>query len=197
MPAMSRDRSCFSRQQRRSIRSIFRLSSLCCMLLLSACGWHLKGTQSGYNQLGSIYVTSDAFNSVITKTVRADLRNSGVEMPVSRGDADRVLWIGMEQSTLRTASYDVLVRAAENTLMMQATYEIRNAKGELLAGPTIVYAERVYEYDVQGVTSSAAQHTVIVRELQERLAQQIVRRVAAVDLDTSITEPADSGSSAP
>ena len=58
------------------------------MVLLNACGWHLKGTQANHEQLGSIYVTGDAFNSVITKTVRADLRNSRVEVPQKRGDAE-------------------------------------------------------------------------------------------------------------
>ena len=60
-----------------------------------------------------------------------------------------------------------------------------------------VYAERVYEYDVQGVTNSAAQLSIVSRELQERLAQQIVRRVAAVESDTDPEEPVDTGSSAP
>jgi LPS-assembly lipoprotein len=167
------------------------------MLLLSACGWHLKGTQSSNHQLGSIYVTGDVFNSLVTKTVRADLRNSGIEVPDKRSDADYVLWIGAEQSNLRAASYDVLVRAVENTLMMQASYNISNAQGESLTGPMTVYAERVYEYDVQGVTSSAAQLSIISRELQERLAQQIVRRVAAVESDTDPEEPVDSGSHTP
>jgi outer membrane lipopolysaccharide assembly protein LptE/RlpB len=80
--------------------------------------------------------------------------------------------------------------------MMQATYEIRNAEGKSLTGPVIVYAERVFEYDVQGAVSSAAQQSIIARELQERLAQQIVRRVAAVEPDTDSEESTD-GSSTP
>ncbi len=75
-----------------------RLACIACMLLLSACGWHLKGTQANHEQLGSIYVTGDAINSVITKTVRADLRNSRVEVPDRRGDANYILWIGAEQT---------------------------------------------------------------------------------------------------
>lgn len=165
-----------------------RLACIAFVLLLNACGWHLKGTQANQEQLGAVYVTGDAFNSVITKTVRSDLRNSRVEVPIQRGDADYILWIGAEQSTLRTASYDVLVRAAENTLMMQATYDLRNAEGESLTGLITVYAERVYEYDVQGVTSSAAQLSIIMRELQERLAEQIVRRVAAIDPNAIVTD---------
>lgn len=174
-----------------------RLACIACMVLLSACGWHLKGTQGNHEQLGSIYVTGDAFNSVITKAVRSDLRNSRVEVPQQRGDADYILWIGAEQTNLRTASYDVLVRAAENTLMMQASYDVRNAQGESLTGLVTVYAERVYEYDVQGVTSSAAQLSIIVRELQQRLAEQIVRRVAAVDPDAVVVEDSDSGGDTP
>jgi len=168
--------------------TLSRLACIAAILLLHACGWHLKGTQASHEQLGSVYVSGDGFNSVIIKKVRADLRNSRVEVPEQRGDADHILWIGAEQSILRTASYDALVRAAENTLIMQATYEVRNAEGESLTGPMVVYAERVYEYDVQGVTSSAAQLTIITRELQERLAEQIVRRMAAIDPNATVDD---------
>lgn len=129
-----------------------------------------------------MFVTGDAFTeSPIVKAVRADLRNSGVEIATWRSQAAQLIFVGAEKSSLRTASYDALVRAAENTMIMEVTYEVRDARGNVLAGPSRVYAERLYEYDVQGVTSSAAQLGIINRELQERLGQQIVRRLAAVD----------------
>lgn len=165
---------------------------LCCSVLLVACGWQLKGTQGNYQKLGAVYIAGEGFNeSVVIKSVRADLNNSGVEITRNRSEADVVLWISGEESTLRTASYDVLVRAAENTMIMEVSYELRNGEGELISGPATVYAERLYEFDVQGVVSSAAQLSIIVRELQERLAEQIVGRLASVDPDAPpLPEPA-------
>jgi LPS-assembly lipoprotein len=160
------------------------------MLLLGACGWQLKGEHPGSQRLGVVLLTGDAINGPVTRAVRTELSNSGVTMAATPGAANYVLWIGAEQSNLRTASYDALVRAAENTLLLQTDYILRNAAGEAVSGPNTVYAERVYEYDVQGVTSSAAQLSIIMRELQEQLAQQIVRRVQAFDpAAANTTEP--------
>lgn len=151
-------------------------------LLLSSCGWQLKGGHENLKNIGKVYIGNDGWGqSDITKTVRAELRAGGLEVSKWRGDADYVLFISNERSTLHTASYDVLVRAAENTMIMEIDYQLQNAEGEVISGPDTIYAERVYEYDVQGATSSAAQLTIIVRELRERLGQQIVRRFAAYD----------------
>lgn len=165
---------------------------LCC-LLVSSCGWQLRGTNSNLEEFGTLYLASFGLqDNFVVKEVRADLHNRGVNVTNTRAEADLQLWIGEQKSVQRTASYDVLVRAAENIMIMEVTFELRNAKSELLNGPTRVFAERLYEYDVQGVVSSAAQLQIIVRELQDQLAAQIVTRLAAVDPNGPILpEPVD------
>lgn len=151
------------------------------LLLVSGCGWQLKGSFDNTDKLGSVYVGGDAVNGVINKTVRTDIRTTGGEVSELRANADYIVWIGEERTRIRPASYDALVRTVENEIIIHATFEVRSAAGELIHGPERVFAERVYEYDVQGVTSSAAQLTIIERELRERLGHQIVRRLAAID----------------
>ncbi len=159
---------------------MLRVFSLLTVLMLSACGWQLKGSNPGVAQLGSVYLGGDQPNGVVNRAVRTELRSGGVEIANYPKAAQHRIWIGAEDSTLRTASYDALVRTAENILLMKTDYELRDGNGKLIAGPNTVYAERSYEYDVQGVTSSAAQLSIIMKELQERLAEQIVRQIMAV-----------------
>ena len=170
-----------------------RFAVFAACLVLGACGWQLRGAGSNLDNFGTVYLAGGGLNdNIVVKNVRADLHNRGVNVSRSPVEADLVLWIGEQKSTQRTASYDVLVRAAENIMIMEVTYELRTAKGELLSGPNRVYAERLYEYDVQGVVSSAAQQQIILRELQDRLADQIVNRVASVDPNGPILpEPID------
>lgn len=173
--------------------TILRTAVIVGSLLLGACGWQLRGTESNLDHFGTIYLAGGGFNdNIVVKNVRADLHNRGVNVTRLPSEADLILWIGEQKSVQRTASYDVLVRAAENILIMEISYELRTAKGELISGPNRVYAERLYEYDVQGVVSSAAQQQIIVRELQDRLADQIVNRLAAVDPEGPVLpEPVD------
>ena len=159
---------------------MFRLLPILAMSWLVACGWQLRGANPGIAELGAVHLSGDQPNGAVNRAIRNELRTSGVKMVSTPMAAQHRLWIGAEESRLRTASYDALVRTAENTLLLQADYELMDASGRVMAGPTTVYAERVYEYDVQGVTSSAAQLSIITQELQDRLAQQIVRQVMAV-----------------
>ncbi len=176
---------------------MIRLLPVLILSLLVACGWQLKGTNPGIAQLGAVHLGGDQPNGAVNRAVRNELRTRGVEMVATPLAAQHRLWIGAEESRLRTASYDALVRAAENTLLLQAVYELLDASGQLIAGPTTVYAERVYEYDVQGVTSSAAQLSIITQELQDRLAQQIVRQImAAVNNPTAAADARDNKPSA-
>ncbi len=173
-----------------------RLILIFALSLLVACGWQLKGANPAIAELGTVHLGGDQPNGAVNRAVRNELRISGVKMVSTPMAAQHRLWIGAEESRLRTASYDALVRAAENTLLMQADYELLDTSGQVIAGPTTVYAERVYEYDVQGVTSSAAQLSLITQELQDRLAQQIVRQVMAVVKNPPPVNAANSGDSA-
>lgn len=175
---MSKLRLTFSSSRANSLRSALLLGG---MLLISACGWHLKGDFDNTDQLGTVYIGGDIINGVLNRTVRAEIRAKGSDISDLQADADYVVWIGALETRVRPASYDALVRTVENEIIMYATFEVRSAEGQLILGPERVFAERVYEYDVQGVTSSAAQFTIIERELQERLGHQIARRLAAID----------------
>lgn len=150
-------------------------------LLLSACGWHLQGRESVATELGSVYIEGVEINGVIARTVRTSFLNGGTQVVNNRDEAEFILWIGREKWDIRTASYDFLVRTAEREIIIEAPFEVRTTGGQLIYGPTIVFAERVYEYDVQALTSSAAQQDLIIDELKQNMAHQIVRRVGAID----------------
>lgn len=157
--------------------------------LLSGCGWGLRGTHEtpGAN-LGQIYLTGD---TQILHEVRQAMRNSDAVVTNKRSDADYIIWVGDEERERRSASYDVLVRTSEYELIMRADYKVSSGDGFVVAGPGRVFAERVYQFEVDAVTSSAAQEATIEIELRQRLAQQIVRRIAALDpadLATSASE---------
>lgn len=159
----------------------YLILTLCVSSLLGACGFHLQGKEAAATRLGKIYITGDAVNGVIFRTVKIEILNSGVEVVDHRREADHILWIGRERSELRSASYDFLLRTAENVFIIETRFEVRDGGGELIFGPAAVFAERVYEYDVQGVTSSAAQRDLIEKELRENLGYQIARRIASID----------------
>lgn len=161
------------------------LALLGCLVLLASggCGWQMRGAFQNTDQLGSIYVDGPFKNDAVGKSLRHDVAAAGGGLADYKLDADHVIWIGNLERWVRTASYDVLVRAIEKELIMRVVFEVRTSEGLRVYGPEQIYAERVYEYDVQGVTNSAAQQTVIERELKEQIGRQIAQRLTSLEPD--------------
>ena len=113
--------------------------------------------------------------------------NARLALSVEKAKAENMPKDNIERAVKRGTGED-----KDGVEIVEVTYELRTARGELLSGPQRVFAERLYEYDVQGVVSSAAQLQIIMRELQDRLAEQIVNRLASVDPQGPILpEPID------
>ena len=154
---------------------------LCCVtaFLLSACGWQPRGAFVTTDQLGKIYIDGMR-NDPVGKTLKRDIIIAGGEITLSRVDADHIVWIGNSQTENRDASYDVLIRTVEKEIVIRVVTEVRSRADQLIYGPEVIYAERVYEYDVQGVTSTAAQVEVITKELKEDIGHQIAQRLSSL-----------------
>ena len=157
------------------------LPALCSLLILlmTACGWQPRGAFVNTDQLGKIYIEGSS-NDPIGKALRRDISAAGGELTSFRADADHIVWVGNTQRENRDASYDVLIRTVEKEIVMRAVFEVRSADGERIYGPEMIYAERVYKYDVQGVTSTAAQVAVIEDELKENIGHQIAQRLSSL-----------------
>lgn len=148
------------------------------VLLLSACGFHLRG----YNVETSIedfFVVAPS-SSLFQQDLEQVLRTAGAAEAGSRSEADVVIEILDERNLQRAASTTGNARVAEYELDVGALVGILDGSGKVLAEPQWINRVRVYRIDRDNLTGNSQEQALVERELRADVVQAVLRKVTAV-----------------
>ncbi|MCK9535229.1 MAG: LPS assembly lipoprotein LptE [Pseudomonas sp.] len=145
--------------------------------LLTACGFHLRGTGTTQMALSELnFAARDAF-SPLGKQVTESLANNNVTISSS---APFTLYLGAEENSRRTASFTPGTRSAEYTLTSSANYELRSGSLPALIQDS-VKVQRSYAYNQDNVTGSSQEEALLRQEMRAELVMQLMMRLQAVN----------------
>ncbi|MEG4316657.1 LPS assembly lipoprotein LptE [Pseudomonas sp. FIP_A4] len=148
-------------------------------LLLSACGFQLRGT--GDVEFGLKELDLQARNSY-GDTVRE------LETLLERNDvrvhpgAKYSLNLANEQTRQRTASYTSSARSAEYELTSTLDYQFRGPQDRLLLEDR-VEVQKVYVHDSNNLIGSSQEGDQLRQEMRRELLQQLVMRIQRITPD--------------
>ena len=151
-------------------------------VLLSACGFQLRGT--GINELAikELNLTArDAYGQTVVQ-LRKALQDSGVRV---EGGAPYTLDLVNEQSSQRTASYSGSARSAEYELTNTLQFEIRGQNSLSLLNDKLDVV-KTYVHDGNNLTGSDREADQARREMRNELVQRMMLRLQQItpsDLD--------------
>lgn len=156
------------------------LSVAICMMLIGACGWHLRGLEPLPEEFKSLYLSIPNEGSELSRSLKRSLKSLGVDLVESAKDAPYTLAITNISNNRRTVSTNGRGKAAEYELTTVISYEIKNSAAETLLGPDKVSAEKIYLFDPDNVVSAFEEEQILRKEMQRDLIQQIIRRYQAI-----------------
>ena len=142
-------------------------------ILLSACGFQLRGT--GTNQLTITELDVSARNAYgdTVRQLRQVLENSGVKLTAN---APYKMVLTSEKETQRAASYSGNGGTAEYQLTNVVNYEILGHNNLTLLSNR-VEANKVYLQDGSNIAGSTQEGQMIRKEMRRDLVQQLVLRL--------------------
>jgi LPS-assembly lipoprotein len=142
-------------------------------VLLSACGFQLRGT--GTNQLTITELDVSARNAYgdTVRELRQVLENSGVKLTAN---APYKLILTSEKETQRAASYSGNGGTAEYELTNVLNYEVVGHNNLTLLNNK-VEAHKVYLQDASNIAGSGQEAVMIRKEMRRDLIQQMVLRL--------------------
>jgi LPS-assembly lipoprotein len=142
-------------------------------VLLSACGFQLRGTGTAALQIKELDVSArDAYGEVVTQ-LRQTLTNSGVHVYTG---AQYKLFLAREDETQRSASYAGSGRSVEYELTTVLKYEIQGSKGVPLLDDN-VQSTQTFVHDGNNLTGSDQEADQIRKEMRSDLVQKMVARL--------------------
>ena len=148
------------------------------LLLLSACGFTLRGsdTQLLSPDLQQIQLSFNNPNE-LGQLLQRRLAAAGVEI-VDSPSAYK-LTLGNEQSLERVVSVNRNVRAGEYELTLNASFQLDN-NAEPVIAREIISADQVYEADPANAAAKTNEAALVRNELRQALVEQIMRRLQTV-----------------
>ena len=90
-----------------------------------------------------------------------------------------VIRLNSETTTRRPVATSGNITVSEYEVRLRAIFSIADAEGEILIDDTPLTAERIYSFDASNFVSNAEEESVLVEEMRQDLAGQLVRRFSA------------------
>ncbi|QXI29256.1 LPS-assembly lipoprotein LptE [Pseudomonas vanderleydeniana] len=142
-------------------------------VLLSACGFQLRGTGTSALTIKELSVSARNSYGDTVKQLTQVLERSGVD--VHQG-APYKLVLTDEQETQRSASYSGAGRNVEYELNTALKYEIRGEKDLLLTDGKLE-VQKYYVHDGNNITGGDAEASELRKEMRRDLVQQMLIRL--------------------
>ncbi|RAU42403.1 MULTISPECIES: LPS assembly lipoprotein LptE [unclassified Pseudomonas] len=142
-------------------------------VLLSACGFQLRGTGTNTLAVKELDVSArDAYGDVVTQ-LRQTLSNSGVHVYTG---AQYKLFLAREDESQRTASYAGSGRSAEYELTTVLKYQIQGTKNVVLLDDN-VQSTRTFVHDGNNLIGSDQEAAQVRKEMRSELVQKMIARL--------------------
>jgi LPS-assembly lipoprotein len=164
---------------KQSFRIVF--VALLAMLVLSACGFRLRGTGPQPELPFKTLFVSVAETSPIGVQLRRNLdvmRN--IQIVTDRKLADAALEVLNEGKDKQVLSLNSQGRVREYTLLYRLNFRVVDKEGRQLLAPTELVIRRIQSFNENQVLAKEAEEATLFREMQSDLVQQVLRRVSAI-----------------
>lgn len=147
-------------------------------LLLTACGFHLRGAGS-IPTFESLYV-QDGGAPTIARDLKRALSNSGVKLTSSPEDAQASLELMSEASTKNILSLSGGGKVREYEILYQVIFRVRETGAELWGEPQTVNLRRDFSYSDSALLAKEAEEARLSTDMRAEAIREVLRRVGSL-----------------
>jgi LPS-assembly lipoprotein len=176
--------------------------ALAAALALSACGFHLRGSDGSYNlPFNKIYVGLPV-SSPLAIDLKRNIRAIGTtEIADDAASADGIIDVLTAPGASRSKSILSLNtngRVREYQLSYTIAFKVRDNLGNQLLGPTQITLTRPITFSETQLLAKETEEEMLYRNMQADLVQQMLRRLVALKpVVTSSAVPAADAATTP
>jgi len=154
---------------------------LASLLLLSGCGFHLRGSSDLALHVSSVYIETQGASTLKAEVTR-QLQNAGVSVSSKPGDDALRLVLSNEQFDRRVLSVDPSTgKVREYEVGLKAKVSARDAQGNNLLKDQDVSQIRDFIFDENAVLGTYQEEAVLRKELTRDTAAQVLRLLQAAN----------------
>ncbi len=158
----------------------FTFSIIAISLVLSNCGFHLRGHGRSGFQFSSAYIQSTSANK-IAKSIKLRLMEADVEISSAIDKAQVVIYLSDEDIDRRVLSVSSITgKQEEFELNYRVEMELKKSDGTVLLEKQKISLLRDYLFDEQAVLAMWSEDEILREEMFNDIIEQIIRRLQIV-----------------
>ncbi|WP_347330885.1 LPS assembly lipoprotein LptE [Marinimicrobium locisalis] len=149
------------------------------LTLVTACGWQLRGTVALSSLTDTLHITGEnAYGPLLTE-LRNRLQADDITLTDSPSEARYTLNIVQERTEKRVAALGTDALASAYELTLTAQFAVLDQRGMPIANRLTSTITRSYNASAASAGSSSQEEVLLLSEMREELAQQILRQLQA------------------
>ena len=163
--------------------TVYRLLILSCVsVILSSCGFSLRGSDVLSSKFQVIQLDMEQPNSEFSRLLRRSLEVADVSIEaVALTNSDSpVLLVSNERIVSRPITVNPRARAAQYEMRLSINIALGNAERYLISPETLM-VERIYFEDIANIAGTQEEVEIIPAEMRRELVNQLMRRLEAVE----------------
>jgi LPS-assembly lipoprotein len=149
------------------------------LLVLSGCGFHLRGTVVLPENMARTYIAAGN-SSALGYELENMLTAAGGVVVHERAEATAILTLHEERLSSRVLTLDAQGRTSGRVLTLLASFSMVDAQGRVVAEHEGVRIERDFSFDPDNVLAQGGEESLLQEEMRRLAAQQILRRTRAL-----------------
>jgi LPS-assembly lipoprotein len=163
--------------------TVYRLLILSCVsVILSSCGFSLRGSDVLSSKFQVIQLDMEQPNSEFSRLLRRSLEVADVSIEaVALTNSDSpVLLVSNERIVSHPITVNPRARAAQYEMRLSINIALGNAERYLISPETLM-VERIYFEDIANIAGTQEEVEIITAEMRRELVNQLMRRLEAVE----------------
>lgn len=152
---------------------------------LTACGFHLRGTEPLPTQLKILYLEAAPYSS-LTLALKQTLRSAGVTLMPTAKNAPITLQIVNEQFNQQIVNISANTLVNTYNLQYVVTLQLLNAEGAVIYGPVSVQTSSSYAVSDTQIIGDNTQLSVQKQTMQQDAVGLIFNRLNSIDARNAI-----------
>ena len=153
------------------------VTTLLCATLLTACGFKLRGEAD--LPYSSLYIALPESNTLRAKLARSIRTGSKTTLGNSANESQAVLGITGDSTAKNILSLDAAGRVREYQLVRTFSFRVHDPSGRDLIPPGQIVVRRDITFDDAQVLSKQAEEGLLIRDMEDDVVQQLLRRLTA------------------
>lgn len=170
----------------KTLKTFFAIKLGICLLLLSACNFHLQGRQQLPDDFDNVYILSDATHSPITSEITLLLKTNNVHLVDAISNSDVIFHIMSDSQSSKQIGANTTQETRIYRMTYTVTFSLETPEHKTIYGPkTITSSTTNYVYSGQ-VLGNNQEENSIYSTLRHDSLQKLLLLLSANDVKKAL-----------